>query len=230
LATGDVFKVVITSTGQGSVYQNTYHVAAKSESALTEAMFTTFVNDAIAVARPYQVSTLQYTEWEAIQQWGTGVSIVAGECTRTGGLAFGGALSGLPGVSISEGLPPQAALVVTWLTGNAGRRKRGRTYYGAQGENTQNDGLWLSTHVTDMTTKVAAFLAIYKDNTGTSPNFEFGIWSERTASGCVPATPPNSGHIQVDTPHPEQAFTPVTSGVVRPTVYSQRRRTRGVGR
>jgi len=230
MAAGDVFKVTITSTGQGSIYQNTYHVQTLTAAVPTTANFATFVSDAIAIARTYQASSINYTQWEAIQQWGAGMTIVSGECRREGGLAYGGALSGLPGVSISEPLPPQCACVVTWLTGQAGRRRRGRTYYGAQVETTQNDGLWLSTHITDMTTKVTAFLAIYKATGGTSAVFNVGVWSERIATGCVPAPPPAKGHVQVDLPNPDQAYRAIESGVVRPTVFSQRRRTRGVGR
>jgi hypothetical protein len=230
MAVDDVFKVTISSTGQGSVYQNTYHVRMKTEPPATEALFATFVTDAIAMVRSYQVSTISYTQWEAVQQWGAGMVLGPETCQRSGGLAFGAGLSGLPGISISEGLPPQAALVLTWITGFAGRRRRGRTYVGGQPETVQNDGLWMSTHITDMTTKLNAFLAIYKVTTGTSPNLTLGIWSERTASGCVPGPRPPGGHVSVDTPHPELAFTPISSGVVRPTVYSQRRRTRGAGR
>jgi hypothetical protein len=230
VAVGDTYRVSITATGQGSIYQNTYCVQAKFEPDPTAAQFITFVNNAVTLWLAGQHITIAYTEWSAKQLWGEGMTMVQEECRREGGREFGGPLTQTGTYSATDALPPQSAMVVTWLTGNTGRRKRGRTYGFGQVEGGQSEGTWTSAWLTSQTTRLDTFINLYRAVSGTSPDFTLAIWSERLASGCVPAPPPNKGHVRIDTPHPELATTPVTAYVLRPTVYSQRRRTRGVGR
>jgi len=226
----DVYKVTVNATGQSSVYQNTFHVRMKAEPPPDVTNFATLVTDWITCFKAGQIITYLYSDWQAVQQWGSGMTIDTPKCVRLGGLSFGQVLTAQAGTNGADGLPPQAALVITWLTGNTGRRKRGRAYLGGQSEGNQVEGNWLAAYQTSQGTALTTFLNKYKVSTGTDPTFTLGVWSERTASGCIPATPPAKGHVNVDTPHPELAFTPVSSAVMRPIVYSQRRRTRGVGR
>lgn len=230
MAVGDTYRINIKATGQGSIYENVYAIESKLAGDPTVANFQTFVNDAVTLWLAAQHVSISYTEWTANQLWGPNMAIVANECRRTGGLQFGAGLAQVGTYSSTDMLPPQSAMVITWLTGFGGKRKRGRSYGFGQVEGGQTDGTWTSAWLTSQTTRLNTFLGIYQDDTGTSPNFTLGVWSERTASGCVPATPPTKGHVQVDTPHPELAFTPVKAAVIRATVYSQRRRTRGHGR
>ena len=230
MAAGDVFKVTISATGQGSIYQNTFHVQTLTATAPDASTFLSFVNDYIAMVRPHTSNTVTWTEWEAVQQWGAGMTVNAGACTRSGGVQFGNALTGSVGAKTDDALPPQNSLVFTWLTGFSGRRKRGRTFMFGGVESNQLAGEWLTAYTAVLQTALTAFLNIYKVPGGTSPTLSMGIWSERTATGCVQATPPSHGHVQVDTPLPAQAYTAISSGLIRQTVYSQRRRTRGVGR
>lgn len=229
-AAGDVYRLTLTSTGQNSIYQNTFALQTLTAPPPTAANFGTFVTDYLAVVRPQQVATLSYVQWDAVQLWGDGMTVVAGECRREGGLQFGLPLTALPGLQAGDGLPPQSAMVLTLLTGNTGRRKRGRLYVPGQAESNQVDGTWSGTYMTSITTALNSFINIYKAIGGTSPVFSLGVWSERTASGCVPGPRPPGGHVQVDVPKPDEAYTPVNSALARPIVYSQRRRTRGVGR
>lgn len=230
MAAGDVFKVTITATGQGSVYQNTFHTQTLTATAPDSSTFLTFVNDYIALIRPHTSNTVNWVSWDAVQEWGAGMTVDRPRCVRIGGVQFGGALTGLPGQKTDDALPPQNALVFTWLTGQTGRRKRGRTYAFGGVESNQIAGLWLTAYTDVLRTQLDAFLLKYKVPGGTSPTLSMGVWSERTASGCVPATPPATGHVNIDVPQPDQAYTVISSGLIRQTVYSQRRRTLGAGR
>lgn len=230
MAIGDVYRLTISGTGQGSLYQNVIAVKMKNATDPTAPQFTTLATDFITIYKPDQNSNFAWTDWAALQLWGSGMTIDTPHCKRLGGKTLAATLTGQAGTGGSEGLPPQAAHVTTLITGFAGRRARGRVYAPAQVEPNQTDGLWLSTYNTRMQTAWNVFSAKYFKDTGTSPDFKLGVWSERTASGCIPATPPNKGHVQVDTPSPDTAFSDVTGFTIRPVVYSQRRRTRGVGR
>lgn len=230
VAVDDTYRVTINAAGQSSVYQNTFAVRMESEPDPTAANFITLVTDWLTCFKPGQILTYVYTDWQATQLWGSGMTIDSPNCIRLGGRQLGAVLTGQAGTNGADGLPPQAAMVVTWITGFTGRRKRGRAYVGGQSEANQVEGQWIGTYQTTQAAALAVFLGKYASPSGTDPTFTLGVWSERTASGCVPATPPSTGHVQIDTPHPELAFTPVTSAVMRPVVYNQRRRTRGVGR
>jgi hypothetical protein len=229
MAVGDVFRVVITASAATHFYQNTYAVRMEVEPAPDASMFAAFAGDAVTLFANGQNQSCIYQSWSATQLWGTGMSIVASECRREGGLQFADVFTGRTGAQIVDALPPQCSLVLTINTGQTGKRKRGRIYAFNQLESNQVEGVWNGAFMTSQTAAANTFFNLYKHPTGTNPNLTLGVWSERTASGCVPALPPAKGHIPRDAPHPEQAFTPATSFTLRPIVYTQRRRTRGVG-
>lgn len=230
MAIDDVYKVTLSATGQGSIYQNVFNLQCKLALDPTNADFALFASDWRAVFQPNVTNQITYTGWAANQQWGPNMTIDQNGCRRLNGKQFAAAILGQAGQASGDMLPPQDAAVVTWLTGTAGRRKRGRTYQYGLLELYQADGLWTTTMVGNWTTALNTFLAKYHANSGTSTAFRLGVWSERTASGCVPVTPPNKGHINVDNPHPELAFTGITALTLRDIVRVQRRRERGVGR
>jgi len=186
-------------------------------------------NDFKAVWQTTQNTAATWETWELRQLWGSGMTTVDTECRRDGGVVFGGPLSApLNGTNpISETLPPQAAVVVTIVTGAIGRRKRGRWYGWGYSENDQNAGIWDSVMRTPLTTALTTFFNKYKSG-GTSPAYQLGVWSERTASGCIlSGTPPHL--TNVDIPSPDTAFTPALTFTLRTIVYNQRRRTVNVG-
>lgn len=111
-----------------------------------------------------------------------------------------------------EQLPPQSAIVLSWKTALKGRSFRGRTYLPGYGEIDQNAGVLGSSALTAANTIVTQMLAVYGP-TGTDANWQFGVIS-RIAAGVPRITP---------------IFTAVTSGAARSTVFTQRRRTLGVG-
>lgn len=128
---------------------------------------------------------------------------------------YDGAYSLAGGVS-TDNLPPQSALVATLRTGYAGRTKRGRLYLGGFSEALQVDGQWDASFVAAMQTyfdDMVAALGLGGSNT----DYQWGVWS-RKLGGEDPG-PYNLA----------AGWTPISSVVVRPIVYTQRRRTIGVG-
>lgn len=230
MATGDVYRLTISGTGQGSLYQNVLAFKLKGGTGPDATTFATAATDFITIYRPGQAPSVSWTDWQALQMWGSGMTIDAPGCKRLNGRTFAGTITASPGTGTGDAIPPQNAHVTTLITGFAGRRRRGRVFGWGQIETFQAEGLWISAYVTQMQTAWNVFSAKYFKDTGTSAELKLGVWSERTASGCIPATPPAKGHIQVDPPAPDDAFTDVTGFTLRPVVYNQRRRTRGVGR
>lgn len=230
MAVDDVYKLTISATGQGSIYQNVINLQMKQAGDPTDSNFQSLIATWAAIFKGQQATSVAYTDYKAVQQWGPNMSIDAPRCRRLDGKEFAGLIVGQVGTGTGDMLPPQSSAVVTWTSGQSGRRKRGRTYAFGLVETVQAEGQWLAGTLVSWASNVQSFLNAYKGPDGTSPVFNVVVWSERTASGCIPATPPQKGHIQVDTPHPEMAATDITGFVVRPTVFTQRRRTRGVGR
>lgn len=230
VAIGDVYRLTISATGSGSLYQNVIHFKLKLGTGPDAVTFATAASDFLNIYRSAQHPSYSWTDWQAVQQWGSGMVLDTPKCRRLNGRTFAGTITGQVGGGSGDNLPPQAAHVTTLVTGTAGRRKRGRVYGFGQTETNQSDGLWISTYNTAMTGAWNTFSAKYFKDTGTSTELKMGVWSERTATGCIPAEPPARGHVPVDTPDPDNAFTDVIAFTIRPIVYSQRRRTRGVGR
>lgn len=230
MAVDDVFKMTINAQAPGGFFQNQYAFKSKAVSDLTAPAFQTVADLIKEVWRPTQRSTMSYTSWRAVQVRGGTISYPGGGCEREGGSFFEGSFTGtVQGGSSGDVLPPQCAMVVTLNTGVTGRRYRGRIYGFSQLELNQDDGIWIGTHITAITTAWTNFMLAVGPG-GTNPNLQLGIWSERIATGCVPNPTPPPAHIHVDAGDPAAAFTNVTAFTVRSVVYNQRRRTRGVGR
>jgi hypothetical protein len=150
-------------------------------------------------------------------------------CNPVGGRVLEGNFTGgTVGTDSGPGLPPQCAMVTTIKTDQIGRRRRGRFYAGGWTESVQTDGTWSSTVLTNVETTWQGFFTEHAVALPTD-GFRLGIWSVRTATGCGP-DPVTGEHKRLDAPSPDTAFTPAVSFVVRPTVYTQRRRVAGVGR
>jgi hypothetical protein len=202
----------------------------KSSPDPVESDVITLANACKELFRTSQMAEVKYTNWTFSQLYGGSVVPVQDECRRTPGLQLAGNFSGTTtgAISSGEGLPPQCALVWTMLTGYAGRRRRGRSYVFGFSEAAQGNGLWTTTITNAAATALTTFVGLYGVS-GTDPQFQVGVWSERTASGCVP-NENGKGLRNIETPRPEVAFMRMTAYTVRPIVYTQRRRTLGVGR
>lgn len=114
--------------------------------------------------------------------------------------------------STSDPLPPKDALVITWRTDLKGRSYRGRTFETGRVEAGQSNGLWVSSTTNLAFSFATLMLATYGEG-GSFGSWRFGIIS-RFTGGAERGSP---------------IITPVTSFAIRPTVYSQRKRTIGVG-
>lgn len=230
MAVDDVYKLTVSAQSQNQLYQNTLYVRLKTEVSPIGGDFQTIVDAFKNLWQPAQHQSVTWTTWQAVQQAGSGITTIASECRRTGGLQFGGVLTApLSGAQNAyEALPPQCAMVSTILTGFTGRRKRGRWYGFGLTENDQSGGLWSGTVTTGVATRLNSFFSTYGVG-GSATGHTLGVWSERTATGCehVPGGPK---HNLVEQPHPELAFTPATVYALRSVVFTQRRRTLGVGR
>jgi hypothetical protein len=229
MAVGDVYRLTLQSVFQGQTYLNTWAFTMRSSPDPTAADVTTLANAFKEAFRTRQSNLLTYQTWTFRQLFGGTVVPIQDECRRDGGLVLAGNITGsAAGAVATDALPPQCALVWTIGTGLAGRRRRGRSYAYAFTESDQAAGVWATATITFATTALNTIYGLYGPS-GTDPQFLLGVWSERTASGCeYRGTPPQL--VNVDTPHPELAFNMSTGYQLRTTVYSQRRRTIGVGR
>lgn len=228
MAIGDAYKLSLVAQGQGSTYMNTYAMTQKVAS-ITEADILTLANALKDLVRPQQSQTITYRSWRAVQVRGGDVTPVTTECRRTGGVLFEGAFSGtvIGGNTDAQVLPPQSALVVTLNTGKIGRRFRGRTYHFGMCEVDQQAGAWQSAILTSLGTAITSLMGLY-GAAGTNPTWTLGVWSERIATGCIPNVG-SKGQHNVDQPNLAGAFSPITGMVARATVFTQRRRTLGLG-
>lgn len=116
----------------------------------------------------------------------------------------------------SEGLPPQNAMVVSLRTGIAGRSYRGRLYLGGFGEASQSNGAFAAGYVSAIQTYLDDLVAALGSG-GSNTDYEWGIWSRK--NGGEDPGPYNLA----------AGWTPITEAIVRGSVFTQRRRTLGVG-
>jgi hypothetical protein len=235
VVTNDVHQFAIRQTIAGQMLVNTYHVRQENVTGdLNQAEAQEIADRLKEACRGRQHSALSYVTWSARQVRGAGVVRDAEDCSITGGSLFEGTFTGtLTGAQTANGeaLPPQDAQVVTALTGNAGRSKRGRLYLGGLPENAQNAGTWLSTWVTDLQTAMDALLISFSAG-GEDANimrYRLCVWSETLASGCKPQANPPFTRVNVQPGNPSLASADVIAYKVRSEVRAQRRRQVGVG-
>jgi hypothetical protein len=230
MALDDVYVLTGTAQGPAGFFQNSAAFSMIVAPDPTPAQALVLANDLKAIWLSRQNNSIVWRTWKLRQVRGDNVSWPTGtSCNPIGGrLVEGNYGTGSTGEEIGDALPPQCAMVVTFKTGQIGRRYRGRMYGFGFGEADQLAGIWTSAALTEMEANLATFMGKYAP--GSAGNlFQFGIWSYRIASGCVP-NKTTGKHERVDPPHPELAYTPVTTHVLRNIVYTQRRRVLGVGR
>ena len=115
---------------------------------------------------------------------------------------------GSEGVQGGSMLPPQDAAIITWRTGFIGRKYRGRTYMPAIPELSQSGGVLDNASQLRYAAYAGALMSAFEaDATG-----RLVLYHKATKTVIAPPAP-----------------TTITSFVVRSVVYTQRRRTLGVG-
>jgi len=230
MAVGDVYRLTLVQQYLGMLCQNHYVFDRKTAGDPTPTdgqVLADYFKDAF---RAMQNAGITYFSWTLQQLRGGTVTPVASECRRTGGILYQGVPGGtLVGAISGDPLPPQNAFVSTLNTGLAGKRRRGRMYLAGLTETEQSGGSWITSKVTQMAGVWTTVLNAY-GSAGTEPNWRLGVWSERTATGCVPAETRPHHPTNIEAPNLAAAFAAVTSVQVKSVVYSQRRRTLGVGR
>lgn len=230
MAVGDQYRLTVLATFLGSTHMNSLAFTMKSSPDPSVSDVSTL---AVATANIFRNQQSTLCTWQSFtfhQLWGSGMTPIQDECRRDGAkVIIGNFPAGQSGTGgATDTLPPQCSMVVTIGTGIAGRRRRGRIYGFGMLEASQVNGSWSSGVRTAMITNLNTYFALYGP-AGTDPQFQLGVWSERRASGCW--VDPSTGKLtNVETPHPEDAFTAANGYTFRDIVYTQRRRTLGVGR
>jgi hypothetical protein len=232
MAIDDAYRLTVTAQMSGQFFQNSYALNVISTTEMNAGVFAAAALSFKEVFRQTQNSGLVYRSWRAVQLRGTGVTAIQNQCRTEGGSVFEGTFTSSTsgGATAVDPLPHQCALVVTLNTGLAGRRKRGRLYVPGFSEPDQAVGAWLSSIVTTWGTALNTVKAKYMGAGATDPDFRWGIWSFRTATGCERDPHPPYGHIQIDSPNLAAAWTRAEDYVIRSPVFTQRRRVIGVGR
>lgn len=120
-----------------------------------------------------------------------------------------------PGGSINtDAMPPQVAFILRLKSDSTSRHMNGRIYIAAPGVGSLDAGGHLEVdEMTRLTTLANSMLAIWGPS-GTQ-DYELGVWS-RSVAGPAPSFNP-------------AAFTPITHIFIPNVLYTQRRRTMGVG-
>lgn len=231
---GDITELVIKSTLEGQQIINRFHFEAG-------ASFTTpnegqpelqaLADACKELFRAQQSTRVAYTSWEARQRRGAGVTYTA-QGNQVGGWVAEGTLTGtLTGAQVTEAVPNQVAAVVSWKTGQAGRRKRGRSYIAGIDEANHSLSQWSVAMTAQQQTALNTHIGVYGAS-GSSLDWTQGIWSDRTATGkrLVYDTQTGKGTLTpTDTPAPQNAWTDITSAVVYRELKTQRRRALGTG-
>jgi hypothetical protein len=230
MALDDVYQVTMTAQATGGYYQNSIAVRVIEAAEPTAADFGALAADWLTIWRQEQHTSIFWRSWRARQVRGSNVVYPSGaDCQPVGGNLFEGNITtGNQGGEATEMLPPQCALVITFKTNQIGRRARGRAYGFGWTEAQQGAGVWTTPFQTLIQGRLNTFMTKYAP--ATLPiRLSMGIWSYRTATGCE-VDPATHKHVRRDAPNPAAAFTAVNSALLRPTVYTQRRRVAGVGR
>lgn len=226
---GDVYRISIQGNAGGSIFMNVLAVRQIGAVDITGADLQVLADGFKDAWRTSQSTAIAWRNWRAVQVFGPNVDYTVKPCKRVGGFTFEGNLTGtLAGSITGDMLPPQCALVITLGTGTVGRTHRGRVYGFGLGETDQAAGQFTAGAITAITNTFTIWFNKYKSG-GSDPKLQLGIWSDRTAFGCVWKGDPPTHQVD-EGPHPDLAFTPVTGFTVRSAVNTQRRRAVGVGR
>lgn len=122
----------------------------------------------------------------------------------------------LTGTGGTTGMPAVAAGIITWRTGQPGRRKRGRSYIaGISMNNTDFAGRLASVFISNTVNAFGNQMLARWGPTGLSTTTEVGVWSRLNAGPDPPFNP--------------AGFTPITQFTAQPAIGSMGTRRYGRG-
>lgn len=204
MATGDTYKLAIQSnfTGTDQIV-NVFHYRQTDDSGV-------LVNKALACIVAWQNSAMA----EYLANLSSRITLELLQCRGVDGSTEEAEQTASDNGTGGAGdiVPLQNAPVISWRTGQSGRRRRGRTYMPPIEESLQDAGNLSVTQIGRMEAFAAVAPLI---TTGAGDDFEMVIFSPAAPT----ATPPRAGTI----------ITPVTAAIAQGVIGSQRRRRQGVG-
>lgn len=235
LIAADVYELAIKQKYGGSDIYNVLHFQLKANLAAPQTSFQTLADDIKELLRVKQASALTYDSWKATQVAGSGVSYGLVNCRRSGGDFYEGNFTGtLTGADTSAAPGPSfSAMVIALKSGVSGRSRRGQVYVGGLDANaldSSNRNNIAASYITAWTTAINTFLGKYKYPGGTSPDFNWVIFSRFIASGCkyaIVANKPVLTHFNA--PDAVGCVVNVTSATPRTAVAPMNRRKLGRG-
>jgi hypothetical protein len=125
-----------------------------------------------------------------------------------------------PGAVTGDALPPQNSMLLSFKTGQKGRRRRGRCYIPGVSESNTANGLLTGTQLTALQALGAGLTNTYKAG-GTEPQYQLVVYSPEE----LDAPPPKPFK-----PRPGELITFITTAIASEAVRTQRHRAFGVGR
>jgi hypothetical protein len=125
-----------------------------------------------------------------------------------------------PGAITGEALPPQNTMLLSFKTGQKGRRRRGRAYIPGVSEANTSNGVLTGTQLTALEALGAGLTNTYSAG-GTEPQYQLVVYSPE----ALEAPPPKPFKPRTGTLN-----TFITTAVADTVVRTQRHRAFGVGR
>lgn len=202
---GDIVDVVFNWTGPAQLAQTHLGLKATGAAQTIENLAATMVTNVLK-------SSSGGLTWGHSSAWAIG-SITFNDVKPGTRAPYIHTFSAVAGSDITgDDLPPQSSLVVTWRTTLKGRSYRGRTYLPGWKESQQASGTWAANATTAASDWADEMMRLY-DGGAVNPNYQLSVVS-RYLNGVKRLTP---------------VATAIVSRSTRSVVYTQRRRTIGVG-
>lgn len=125
-----------------------------------------------------------------------------------------------PGAVTGDALPPQNSMLLSFSTGQKGRRRHGRAYIPGVSESNTAGGLLTGSQLTALTALGQGLTNAYKAG-GTESQYQLCVYSPEELDPPKPKT---------FKPRPGELITLITSAIASEVIRTQRHRAFGVGR
>jgi len=204
---GEVVRLVVSGTYQGSTVQFGHHFRAKTSGATLSGLAASYASGAVPLITA------------AVSAEVTLLSLAVSSTRADGDEGHRAPLpGGTVGTQPGDGLPGQNAMLVSVHTGIRGKRRRGRFYLPGVSESSQVGGRIIAPQLTALTA-LAEGLQTQFTGAGNA-NWEMCVYSP-------PSPPPPP--VKVPAVRTDTITTPATDLVADSLIVTQRRRRLGVG-